>query len=194
MRAGPPTTRCSTATPGASSWRRVFSRRRIALQTAQVEQDVGHSVVGDDEPVTASDIEPFHETGDLEYPDIRFWTLLVKSSAGPDGSAPRHVAYSPATQSCPCRQYRRLIKSRELVQARENHRVENVCDVGPRHRNSAICAVEDMRKVPISIDLSASRLRRAILRDDHGRLSHARVGTGRKKKCANGSRPIFGRK
>jgi hypothetical protein len=62
---------------------RAFQRRveAIALQAAQMQQNVLHAVVGDDEAVAPADVEPFDQTADLMIRTFRSgWFFAVSLS------------------------------------------------------------------------------------------------------------------
>ncbi len=44
----------------------------VAAQTGDVQEHVGHSVIGNDEAVALRDVEPFDEAGDLDEPNRCF--------------------------------------------------------------------------------------------------------------------------
>jgi hypothetical protein len=69
-----------------------FERRleAVALQAAQMQQDVGHAVIGDDEPITARDIEPLHEAGNLKNANALFKTWNLPFGPNPWGPTLRH--------------------------------------------------------------------------------------------------------
>jgi hypothetical protein len=48
----------------------------VALQATQVNENILHAIIGNDEPVASAGVEPFDETVDLDDPDVCFRCLI----------------------------------------------------------------------------------------------------------------------